>query len=367
MRIDYTKRTWSEEKLAALEDFDKQLDKLKTAVSMLKNGYAETYVCKEVGLSQHTFRYILAHPSLGYESSIENMDVTDPTVQKKIAEYLLSWQERLYMDIFSIKDMLDVPLDVNSSVDIALTMLPEREASVLLYRYRDGLTLDKTGDKLGVTRERARQIESVALRRLRKPSISSILKYGLDFKRRIDSLRSNVNKELVSEGMEKFKKEYDEAVSKNDENKLWEIAVDILKKKPELLSHLAEVNKAGMFPKKVPLDKLNAIRTLQTPIGNASFSVRTYNCLRRAHLFAKYDKSGVDKELRTLGDVAELSIRQISRIRNLGAKSLKEIVDTFDSIGFPLKEREGYTRVFKEPDSPEPVPEEIDDDYDEDR
>lgn len=367
MSIDYTKRTWGEEKLAVLNDFDKQLDKLKTAVAMMKDGYAEAYVCREVGLNQPAFRHLIAHPNLGYVSSIEGMDISDPVVQKKVASYLLSWQERLYMDVFGIKNISDIPLDVNSSVETALTMLPKREADVLLYRYRDGITLDETGYKIGVTRERARQIEHKALRLLRHSNISSVLKYGENFKKQLDSLRNDVSQGLVSESMEKLSKEYEAAVKKNDDNKLWEIAADIVKRKPELLSHLAEVNKVGMFPKKVSLDELNGIRTLQTPIEDANFSVRTYNCLHRAHLFAKYDRSGVTKELRTLGDVAELSIKQISRIRNLGTKSLKEIVDTFDSIGVPLKEREGYTPVFKEQDSPEPVPEEIDDDYDEDR
>jgi RNA polymerase primary sigma factor len=54
-----------------------------------------------------------------------------------------------------------------------LELLPHREALVLRLRY--GLesgkvhTLKEIGEKMGITRERVRQIEAQALRRLRQP------------------------------------------------------------------------------------------------------------------------------------------------------------------------------------------------------
>ena len=57
----------------------------------------------------------------------------------------------------------------------ALESLPPRESVVLQLRY--GLvdakvyTLEEVGRKLGVTRERARQIEAQAIRRLQNPEI----------------------------------------------------------------------------------------------------------------------------------------------------------------------------------------------------
>jgi RNA polymerase primary sigma factor len=62
--------------------------------------------------------------------------------------------------------------DLPATVSTALEALPEREREVLRWRY--GLARDDTsslveiGKRLGITRERARQIESQALRRLRK-------------------------------------------------------------------------------------------------------------------------------------------------------------------------------------------------------
>jgi RNA polymerase primary sigma factor len=57
----------------------------------------------------------------------------------------------------------------------ALEGLPPRESVVLQLRYGlvDGkvYTLEEVGQKLGVTRERARQIEAQGIRRLQNPEI----------------------------------------------------------------------------------------------------------------------------------------------------------------------------------------------------
>ena len=62
--------------------------------------------------------------------------------------------------------------DVN--VDEVLSTLTEREAKVLRMRFgihgTKALTLEEVGREFGVTRERIRQIESKALRKLRHPS-----------------------------------------------------------------------------------------------------------------------------------------------------------------------------------------------------
>ena len=64
-----------------------------------------------------------------------------------------------------------------------LEYLPEREARILKYRYGflgEPRTLEEVGNKMGITRERVRQIENQALKRLRKPSIRKQLRDYLD-------------------------------------------------------------------------------------------------------------------------------------------------------------------------------------------
>ncbi len=69
----------------------------------------------------------------------------------------------------SVEEEVDVSL-TEETLRRALAKLPEREASVLRHRYgltgEDPKSLEEIGRLLGLTRERVRQIESVALERL---------------------------------------------------------------------------------------------------------------------------------------------------------------------------------------------------------
>lgn len=71
-------------------------------------------------------------------------------------------------------------LMLREQVEQALATLSPREARVIRLRYGLGypnqLTLEEVGDKFGLTRERIRQIELQALRRLRHPSRARILR-----------------------------------------------------------------------------------------------------------------------------------------------------------------------------------------------
>ena len=65
-------------------------------------------------------------------------------------------------------------------LDQALALLPDREAQILKLRYGlengEALTLKELGLKFGVSRERIRQIEAQAIRRLRRPIIQDKLR-----------------------------------------------------------------------------------------------------------------------------------------------------------------------------------------------
>jgi len=69
---------------------------------------------------------------------------------------------------------------LKENLDVVLEGLPPREVRILQLRYGllDGqaYTLQQVGEKMGVTRERVRQIEAQALARLRHPSIRSKLR-----------------------------------------------------------------------------------------------------------------------------------------------------------------------------------------------
>ncbi len=61
-------------------------------------------------------------------------------------------------------------------------------------------------------------------------------------------------------------------------------------------------------------------KTLETPIEEIEFSVRTYNCLKRANI-------------NTVQDLIDKREAEVTKIRNLGKKSLKEVLDKVNEMG----------------------------------
>lgn len=68
-------------------------------------------------------------------------------------------------------------------------------------------------------------------------------------------------------------------------------------------------------------------KTLETPIEELDLSVRAYNCLKRAGHH-------------TLQDLTALSESEMMKIRNLGKKSLKEVIDKIKEMGLKFRDEE---------------------------
>ena len=70
--------------------------------------------------------------------------------------------------------------DLEIVVAYLLTTITEREAFVLVRRFWFEDTFEEIGELIGVTRERVRQIEAKALRKLRHPSRATLLGLAVD-------------------------------------------------------------------------------------------------------------------------------------------------------------------------------------------
>ena len=91
----------------------------------------------------------------------------------------------------------------------------------------------------------------------------------------------------------------------------------------EILTKLDEIgDETGLMKQNVDDSKTKA---LEMSIDELEFSVRAYNCLKRA---------GIN----TLGDLTEKSELEMMKIRNLGKKSLKEVIDKIKDIGLKFRE-----------------------------
>jgi RNA polymerase sigma factor (sigma-70 family) len=67
-------------------------------------------------------------------------------------------------------------VELRSKINEVFEALPPRHARVLRMRYELDWTLDEVGVSIGVTKERVRQIEAHALRTLKHPRCSDLLR-----------------------------------------------------------------------------------------------------------------------------------------------------------------------------------------------
>ncbi len=70
-------------------------------------------------------------------------------------------------------------------------------------------------------------------------------------------------------------------------------------------------------------------KKLDQKIEDLDLSVRSYNCLKRANI-------------NTVGELTQKTEEEMMKVRNLGRKSLKEVVQKLNEIGLTLKNSEGF-------------------------
>lgn len=181
----------------------------------------------------------------------------------------------------------------------ALGNLTDREQTVMTMRFVDGMTYEECGKHFGVTRERIRQVEAKATRKLRgRKSIRELMQMGIAsyWQKCIDEEAERVAQKVI----EGYRWALDREYEKKIEEKCHELEID-----PETV--LVKERKAVM----------------NTPIENLDLSVRSYNCLHRANI-------------KTIEELTSLSWEQLISIRNLGRKSAEEVCDKLHSMGLGL-------------------------------
>ncbi|MFA5698040.1 MAG: DNA-directed RNA polymerase subunit alpha C-terminal domain-containing protein [Candidatus Izemoplasmatales bacterium] len=165
--------------------------------------------------------------------------------------------------------------------------LTEREIRIVTKRLIEGLTLESVGIQEGVTRDRIRQIEAKALRKLRHPSRLYYIRYGEE----VADLQDDIEK----------------------------LTGQLLVARARLIDQINN-------PSTIPLtEEEKVLSTLSTKIVDMDFSVRTYNCLKR---------SGIE----TLSQLVQMTMIDLMKVRNLGRKSLKEINCKLEARGLHWNE-----------------------------
>ncbi|MDD2238903.1 MAG: DNA-directed RNA polymerase subunit alpha [Bacilli bacterium] len=94
----------------------------------------------------------------------------------------------------------------------------------------------------------------------------------------------------------------------------------------EHLEIIADLNNIADITGIIAEKKVDIItKTLETPIEEIEFSVRAYNCLKRAGI----------NTVQNLIDKREI---EVTKIRNLGKKSLKEVLDKVEEMGLKFRD-----------------------------
>lgn len=101
------------------------------------------------------------------------------------------------------------------------------------------------------------------------------------------------------------------------------LAAKILIEHFNIVADLNAISDVSGLMSEKKVDTIN--KTLETPIEEIEFSVRAYNCLKRAGIH-------------TVQDLINKREVEVTKIRNLGKKSLKEVLDKVEEMGLKFRD-----------------------------
>ncbi len=103
------------------------------------------------------------------------------------------------------------------------------------------------------------------------------------------------------------------------------MAAKILNEHLEMFVDLSEIAKTMSIMSKKEMSMKDKL--LETPIEDLELSVRSYNCLKRAGIH-------------TVADIVNKSEQDMIKVRNLGKKSLDEVINKVAELGLEFKNKE---------------------------
>lgn len=186
----------------------------------------------------------------------------------------------LLSDLFALYAESDHrPDDIEGTVEYALYTLKPRERQALVWRYRDGWTLQAIADEMGITASGAGMLRSSAFRKLRHPTRSKLLFKGIN---------AYWNARLENAYTNGYEKGYNRA--KEEE--------------------LTDAEQKLLAAEQVSLEEMG-------------LSTRSYNALHR-------------RGINTLADILKLTRAHLKNTENLGRKSVEEITEIIKARGYSL-------------------------------
>lgn len=180
--------------------------------------------------------------------------------------------------------------------------LNDKEKTIILERYKNKRTLDSIGQELGLTKERVRQLESRAFKKLEH------------------------RKEIFYASFDEYTKNQELYKMKREElnNKIDEINELIAKASSLLLNGDTTIKELKEFFKPYSSKERDLIIS-NYDIRDLDLSVRATNCLIRSNI-------------RTIKELSKKSVSDLLKVRNLGRKCVKEIIEQLEQFDIKLRE-----------------------------
>lgn len=199
-----------------------------------------------------------------------------------------------------------------AGLEHALLTLSDREQKVLEKRFQDFKTFEEVGKDFNVTRERIRQIEAKALRKLRHPSRQNFIMHGYFGGAELKKLKAK-----------------EEELNEREKN-----IGEREKKLNEMLEKYKPKFDALHITIESPLEEVEEAFCNNMSIEAMDLSVRSYNCLRRAKINTILDLINYCEN-----DGKELKLLSV---RNLGRKSIREVLERlYEMTGKDFREQYG--------------------------
>lgn len=270
----------------------KLIDALKERREILKKylditdeifaGKSMQQACIDHDVMNYTYRRYILDGKLSIFTKSETETPTKHVEEddRLIAE-LFTPNERLYCTLQKIDirtNWKQIPPNADWVIERCLSCLTEREAEVVADRVVRNLTFEEIGKEMGVTRERIRQIEAKAHRKLRR-QLWAAMRYAPGYEEEIQKIREKHEKLILDEAIARYKATLEEE----------DIEPLVKKKANEMLGKIA-----------IPIEELD-------------LSVRAYNCLKR---------SGIN----TVNQLQKKNANDLMKIPCLGQNTLREIM-----------------------------------------
>lgn len=260
--------------------------------------YVDKYIRKHQKDNTISYRVFINRHDLkvneAFETLTKAIDFRDKVLNLCELKRLQKVEKDLDIGEFPYNLIKSLEFEVNEVFDkfeerlnalIKRGVLTEREWFVIEKMYKERCILEEIGKMLDVTRERVRQIQMKAIRKLRYRE-----KYFL--------IGDYENLEELA------KKEYEKFIEEQKVIWTYESASQFIKE------HEMEVKNNPTYVMNLTIDELD-------------LSVRSYNCLKRAGII-------------TVEDIVNKEIIGLMKIRNMGRKSLKEIIEVLKKINVTI-------------------------------